>query len=251
MVMDIKIDVQTRDLQKQFRKLSSGDIPDVTAVALNRVAFNGKKAVRDRMKEVFDNPNPFTLNGFFVRPATPKDLNAWVASKDYAPGGTPAIRYLGPEIYGGPRDMKKSEKALRAISGGQYWIPGPGAPLDRYGNIRPGEITRILSRLSLLHDAASNITDRTTKRLGKRGQLAKGQRSEYFIAREGRNGRPRGIFKYVGPGKVVAVLWFTPKQPTYRAILPVPDIIEATSRRDLPRVLAAAIRKVLRERVKS
>ncbi|MBB2157211.1 hypothetical protein HLH33_12970 [Gluconacetobacter diazotrophicus] len=249
MALDLRVSLDKGSLQAQLAKLSHGEIRTATAYALNMLAANGKRAVVDQMKEVFDHPNPFTLNGFFVRLATADTLSAWVASKDYAPNGTPAIRYLGPQIHGGQRDMKRSEKALAALSGGQYWVPGPGAPLDQYGNLRPGEMTRILSRLGLMHDAASNLTDRTARRLAKQGKAAKGQRSEYFVARERGNGRPKGIYKLVGPGKVTAILLFTPRAPTYRVRLPVDQIVQQAFMARQDRVVAAALRRVLKNRL--
>ncbi|MBB2196570.1 hypothetical protein HLH44_03670 [Gluconacetobacter sp. 1c LMG 22058] len=249
MALDLRVTLEKGSLQKDLAKLSQGEIRTATAYALNMLAANGKRAVVDQMKEVFDRPNPFTLNGFFVRPATPDNLASWVASKDYAPNGTPAIRYLGPQIHGGARDMKRSEKALARISGGQYWVPGPGAPLDQYGNIRPGEMTRILSRLGLMNDAASNMTDKTARRLARQGKVAKGQRSEYFIGRERGNGRPKGIYKLAGPGKVVAILLFTPRAPTYRVRLPVEQIVQQAFMARQDRVVAAALRRVLKKRL--
>ncbi|GBQ23111.1 hypothetical protein AA12717_1395 [Gluconacetobacter sacchari DSM 12717] len=248
MALDLRVSLDKGSLQKDLAKLSQGEIRTATAFAMNMLAANGKAAVVDRMKEAFDRPNNFTLNGFFVRPATSETLTAWVASKDFAPNGRPAIKYLGPQIHGGARDMKRSEKALSRISGGQYWLPGPGAPLDQHGNIRPGEMTRILSRLGLMNDASSNMTDKTARRLGRQGKVAKGQRSEYFVGRERGNGRPKGIYKLVGPGKVSAVLIFTPRAPTYRVRLPVEQIVQQAFNARQDRVVAAALRRVLRQR---
>ncbi|GBQ32237.1 hypothetical protein HLH34_04380 [Gluconacetobacter azotocaptans] len=248
MALDLRVSLDKGSLQNDLAKLSQGEIRTATAFAMNMLAANGKRAVVDRMKEVFDRPNHFTLDGFFVRPATADNLTAWVASKDFAPNGTPAIKYLGPQIHGGARDMKRSEKALARISGGQYWLPGPGAPLDQYGNIRPGEMTRILSRLGLMADASSNMTDKTARRLARQGKAAKAQRSEYFVARERGNGRPKGIYKLMGPGKVSAVLIFTPRAPTYRMRLPVEQIVQQAFNARQDRVVAAALRRVLRQR---
>ncbi|WP_395371479.1 hypothetical protein [Komagataeibacter diospyri] len=127
-----------------------------------------------------------------------------------APGGTAAYDYLRPEIFGGPRPMKKSEKALRPIVGDQYWVPGRGAPLDAYGNIQRGEIVRILSRLGLMQGPLQNMTDRTAKRLARKGLNARGQRSEYFIAREKGNGRAKGHLQARRPRQRGAYSHFCP-----------------------------------------
>lgn len=251
MALDLRITLDKGSLQKQLSALSHGEIRTATAYALNMLAANGKRAVVDRAKEVFDRPTKFTLGGFFTDKATPGNLEAGVGTIDFdkSEKGTPAIRYLGPQIHGGGRDMKKSEVALSALSGGQYWVPGPGAPLDEYGNIQRGEITRILSRMGVASNQAINMTDRTAKRLARQGKNAKGQRSEYFIPRERGNGRPKGIYKLVGPGKVVAVLYFTPRRPTYRVRLPLEQIVQQSFAARQDRVIYYALKRVFRERL--
>ncbi|MGS0648017.1 hypothetical protein ACU81Q_10335 [Komagataeibacter melomenusus] len=238
------ISVDAADVQKRLARLSEGGIRSATANAMNKLANGARWQIVDRMKEVFDNPSRFTLGGFYVKKATPSDLSAWVGTIDFAPKGNPAIRYLGPQIWGGPRDMKRSEKALSAISGGQFWVPGPGAPLDAYGNIQRGELVRIISRLGLMLDASANLTDRTARRLARQNKNARGQRSEYFVGHakgSGSNRRATGIFKLVGPGKVVPILWFVPKRPTYRARLPVNEIVENTVSARMERTVTNAI----------
>ena len=96
-------------------------------------------------------------------------------------------------------------------------MPGRGAKLDAYGNISRGQIVQIMSRLGAMSDPAQNMTDKTTQRLKKRGLIAKGARSDYFVARskEG-NRRPLGVYQLIGPGQVEPVLVFTQRAPHYR-----------------------------------
>lgn len=242
--LKLGISVDMADVQKKLAQLSESGIRSATANAMNKLANGARWQIIDRMKEVFDSPSRFTLGGFYVKKATPSDLSAWVGTIDFAPKGNTAIRYLGPQIWGGPRDMKRSEKALSAISGGQFWVPGPGAPLDAYGNVQKSELTRILSRLGLMLDATANMSDRTARRLQRQGKNARALRSEYFVGHAkgaGSNRRPTGIFKLVGPGKVVPILWFVPKRPTYRVRLPVNEIVENTVSARMGRVVTNAI----------
>lgn len=248
MPLDLKVSVDGSALSQGLSILTASELPSAMARALNNTASAAKQAVRSRMLEVFDNPNPWTKNAFFVRPATPQNMQAWVATRDFAPGGTAAYDYLRPEIFGGPRPMKKSEKALRPIVGDQYWVPGRGAPLDAYGNIQRGEIVRILSRLGLMQDPLQNMTDRTAKRLARKGLNARGQRSEYFIAREKGNGRAKGIYKLIGPGNVVPILIFV-RQPSYRAVLPVEQIVQDAVDQNAEAMIGKAVRYALRKRL--
>ena len=248
MPLDLKVSIDTSALSQALAQLTKDELPGALAHGMNRVAGVAKRAVQTRMEEVFDNPKPWTKNAFFVRAATPQDQTAWVATRDFAPGGTAAYDYLRPEIFGGPRPMKKSEKALRPIVGDQYWVPGRGAPLDAYGNIQRGEIVRILSRLGLMQDPLQNMTDRTAKRLARKGQNARGQRSEYFIAREKGNGRAKGIYKLIGPGNVVPILVFV-RQPSYRAVLPVEQIVQDAADQNAEAMIGKAVRYAIRKRL--
>jgi len=247
MVADIHIQVDTKDLDKALGRLSNHDIKGALAHALNTIAKGARSNLQDRMKEVFENPRSFTINGFYNKPARADDLTAWVATKDYAPGGTPAIKYLGPQIYGGPRDMKKIEKALRTVSDGQYVLPGSGLNLGPGGDLPKGLITKILSRLGLMLDPTQNMGARTRQRLAKQGKIARGSTSEFFVGREKGRGRPTGIYQLVGPGKVIQVLKFVPKAPQYQIRLPVEQIVEAKIATYAPRVLQKPVRRVLRK----
>ncbi|MBS1067263.1 hypothetical protein [Gluconobacter cerinus] len=247
MALDLKIGLDAKALRRDLSALAEKEIPRAEASALNRLATGARLQVSDRMKEVFEKPTSFTLNGFFTRPATPKNLEAWVATRDYARRGTAAITYLGPQIHGGARDMKRFEKALRSVSGGQYVVPGKDCPLDGNGNIRSGVILQILSRLGVMRDPTSNMGDRTARRLARQAKAARGAKSEYFIAYEHGNRRPKGIYKILGPGRVGEILRFV-SRPQYKAILPVEQIVNETIARRQDRIVHEEIIKAFRKR---
>jgi len=247
--LKVSVKVESAKLQQGLKQLSNGEMAGAIAEGLTRLAGGARLQVVDRMKEVFDNPSRFTLNGFYTKPAKADDLTAWVATRDYAPNGTPAIRYLGPQIYGGPRDMTKFEKAMRGITEGQYIIPADGAPKTATGDLQRGFVTQILSRLGLMRDSTANMSPSTRKRLARQGKIAKGQKSEFYVARERGNGRPIGLYRVAGSGKVEPVLWFVAKQPIYEIRLPVEQIVEDTVARRYDRIMTSALRKALRKRL--
>ena len=243
---DFRIKVDTREVQKKLSDLSEKGIKDATAFALNITAARCKNALITEMKSVFDNPTPFTLNAFRVERASSNKLEATIVARDWAAKGTAAGEYLKPQVYGGTRPMKKFEKALSPLSGGQYIVPGPGARLDQYGNMSRGQIVQILSRFNLMRDQLQNMSERTAQRLVKQKKNARSQRSEYFIAREGRNGRPKGIFQLVGKGKVVPVLWFVQKRPTYSVRFKVDEVVDKTAEAQLPSAIESAIKGAIK-----
>ena len=213
----LAIKVDDREMRKAFKQLRDRQIPYAIAGALNDVAEHARQDLVAEMEKVFDRPTPFTLRAFYTQKAGPRRLTAQVGIRDFAPKGTPAWKYLEPNVEGGARRMKRFERALSALSGGQYIVPGRGAKLDAYGNISRGQITQIMSRLGAMSDPTANMTDKTTARLQKKGLIAKGARSDYFVARSKTgNRRPLGVYQLVGPGQVEPVLVFTQKAPQYR-----------------------------------
>ena len=213
----LSIRVDDREMRKAFKELRERQIPYAIAGALNDVAEHARQDIVANMESVFDRPTKFTLNAFYTQKAGPKRLTATVGIRDFAGKGTPAWKYLQPQIEGGTRRMKRFERALAPLSGGQYIVPGRGAKLDAYGNISRGQVAQILSRLSASNDPTQNMTDKTTARLKKKGLIAKGAKSDYFVARSKRgNRRPLGVYQLIGPGQVQPVLVFTQKSPTYK-----------------------------------
>src|SRR3546814_8034127 len=50
------------------------------------------------------------IYSLYVKPATKTRLYANVYFREFASKGTPAVKYLGPEVYGGKRRVKRSEE---------------------------------------------------------------------------------------------------------------------------------------------
>ncbi|GBR06385.1 hypothetical protein HW511_00290 [Asaia siamensis] len=250
--IDFRVKIDVRHTIAAFDQLSSKEVPAAIAMSMNKVAGAAKRAIVSEMEEVFDNPNNWTLGAFAVLPATRDHLEAKVITKDGTGEKHPnAYRYLNIQDTGGRRRMKRSEYLMRGISEGQYWVPGKDAPLDANGNIQSGEITRILSRLGQFEENGfkANMTANSAKRLAKKGMNARGQRSEYFVARERGNGRPSGIYKYVGPGQVAQILIFTPAAPNYKPRISFEKIVADVVARETDRMIGQAVRYTLKKRL--
>ncbi|MBK8706683.1 MAG: hypothetical protein IPN33_25955 [Saprospiraceae bacterium] len=84
------------------------------------------------MKRVFDRPTPFTINNsLYIKPSTRDDLQAEVWLKGdgmyESSKATPAVKYLSPEIFGGPRQARSSELDLRRagyLESDMFTVPG-------------------------------------------------------------------------------------------------------------------------------
>jgi hypothetical protein len=197
-------------------------VPFVTAVALTNAIKDAREAERETMRSVFDRPTPYTLNALQVRPATKQRLQAELGFKEGF-GGTPAWKYLGPQVAGGERKRKRFEIALtRAgiLRSNEYCVPGRGAQLDGYGNMNRGQIVRILSALGAASDAAQN-TIRRPKRSTRRRNL------DYFVLRGTR--APDGVYLREGRAAVPILIFvkgtsYTKRFPYYekgRTVVPV------------------------------
>lgn len=217
-------------------------IPFATSLAINRTADLVRKAIVAEMKKVFDRPTPFTLNSLYVTPSTKDKLEAVVWLKDeYAVGnqGTPATKYLGPEIFGGQRNARNSERRLRdagLLGSSMFTTPAKGAEalLDKYGNMSGGFVKQILSGLQAADYALgwkSNVTARSIARNPDRPMyfVVGGKENPQGIARRkpglrniGKDSkgkwqvtRRRSPNKQAICGPLEPVLWFV-KAPNYK-----------------------------------
>lgn len=221
------------------------DIAFWTAAALTATAKDAEAAIVAQMAQVFDRPTRFTLGALYVKPATKGDLVAEVRFKEGF-GSIPAWRYLGPEVEGGPRRHKAHE--LRLIRAGvmradEFAVPGQGVTLDANGNMRGGEIERILSQLQSAGGSGydGNETSRSRKRNKRRGS------GRYFVLRPDagdlryqRRSVRAGIYWRKGAREVVPVLVFV-KGPRYAKRLPFYETARDVARSRFPINFAAAM----------
>jgi hypothetical protein len=199
--------------------------------------------MKEHMQKSFNQPTPYALNLVQAVPATIKDLSSAVPLKNFAGKGTPAERYLGPEIIGGPRRPKRSELALRsigALSAGGFASPGDAASLDQYGNQKSAEIVKILSILKAFGEQGyrANRTKSWSKKT-RAGQI--------FVVKQssGRGGLKPGVYRRTAGG-VVPLMVFLSKVPTYRPRLPFDALVAQDARRVFPEELKRAIEEMRR-----
>jgi len=209
----------------------AGDLPNaVLADALNHTANQAEPALVEGMDDSFDRPTPFTRNAIRILHATPKRLEAvlWVKDeKDNASKGQAPEDWVSPQVFGGPRVEKASERNLRAkgiLPAGMFIAPAEGARLDQYGNMSRGQMIQILSGLGALEYRAGFKGNATQSARS----LAKGHAQAYFVVKRGN--RPIGIGERRDKSMVM-VLAFV-RQPQYRERYPFYDIVRRISEDD-------------------
>ena len=209
--MVVRLDVRSNiaEVRAKLRTNRTDQLPYATALALTRTAQLTKQYLVSLMPRVFDRPTPYTLNSLYVRGATKTNLVASVYIKDEAPRGTPAERYLRPEIEGGQRNLKRSERALQAsglMPANTMAVPGIGAEIDQYGNMKAAQIIAILAAVKAL--AGQSYTSYAAA--AARRRRGKYRNQKYFVAMKGSHLKP-GIYQRLGPRHVVPVMLFVPR----------------------------------------
>ncbi len=211
-------------------------LPYATSVALNRTAEAVRQALVQQTQQVFDRPTPYTLNALRVARASKGNLVATIAYRDGAGKGTSADRYLAPQVLGGGRRLKRSERALQraGLPAGMFTIPAAAAELDAYGNMSRGQIVRLLSYFEAFGEQGyrANATARSRARTANVGTSREGYRRingvQYFISRgkgsmsgQRRQVLPAGIWRKTGThGADVAPVLLAVEQPQYTPRLP-------------------------------
>ncbi|MGJ9420453.1 hypothetical protein ACHAC9_22255 [Massilia sp. CMS3.1] len=203
------------------------------AVALTRTAQDVQPAIKQEMRRAFDRPTNYTLNSTFLKRATRDNLEARVWLKDNPSGkGTPADRYLAPQIFGGERRQKGMERLLqsaRLMPAGYVAVPAVGAQLDANGNVKRSQIVQILSQLRLQRGAG--FESRASGSAASNRTIAR-QGVTYFALATARRGLQPGIYakRKAGMGTTVKPVFIFASRAMYRPILKFFEVGEATAR---------------------
>lgn len=226
---------------REARDVPARVIPYAAATALTRTAKQAQKAIIQEMPQVFDRPTAYTLGSTFVQPASVKSMTARVAVKDWASNnGTLPEDYLLPAVLGGGRKEKRFERNMRyagLLARGEYAVLGQAAPLDAHGNMRRGEMQRILTATRSSFDPYQN-------RSSSRRSRKNAKNAPYFA---GRVKRTWGVWRREGR-HLRPVLVFVRKSPQYRPRLDFDGIAERAVREFFEAEFRAAAKAIVRRR---
>jgi hypothetical protein len=165
------------------------------SVALTRAAKDAQAAIIAEMRDSFIGPTAYALGGTVVKGANKNNLEARVWVKDNPFGkGTPADRFLSPQIYGGKRGQKGMEKLLVAnamMPAGWFAVPAVGAQLDANGNVKRSQIVQILSQLQI--QRTGGFQSRATGSARSARTIAR-QGVTYFALPKAERGLKPGIY---------------------------------------------------------
>lgn len=261
--MDIRLETNLPQVQKELDDLVRRKLPRATLNAVNDLAFDVREQIREDMRATLDRPTPFALNMFEVLKG--RDVNRPEAmvriTDDYRKNET--FKHLFTD---GPRTQKRMERRLIAagiMRPGEIAVPGGGAPLDRYGNLRGSFVTMLLSYFQTLEMGNMNAAGRA-RRAKKTFNQKKGyweiRGTEYFIsfgpsrhdfARH--QPLPRGIWSRRSiQGFIVSPVILFVKAGTYRRFFDLQkiadDVVRANRDQRLVNRLSRAIAGALGDR---
>ena len=219
-LLEIEIKSGLSKLEQDLLKISKTLNEKAANTALSRTVARSRLDMREAMPRIFDRPTPFTVNAIRYS-VDPAGRSAALYISEDAPKGTPPARYLRAEIMGGARRDKRSERALvirGLLAPDQQTVPGEGAPLDQYGNLQRGLLTRVLSRLGAFGEQgyAANASAKTKKRLRRQKLAAASTGTDFFVGKN-KDGRPGAVYRVLGNHSIVPVLIFTDRRAHYRA----------------------------------
>jgi hypothetical protein len=160
---------------------------------VNAAAYGALDEVRADMDRVFDRPTPWVKRGPYVVPARDGDefsgTEARIDWREFGGKGIPARKILRAQIEGGPRVLKRFERAM-GLPSNRIAVPGKWAPLDAFGNIPGPFLVQVLSALRMFGEQGYRANRREGAKLRK-------NQSEFFMIRPGSEHRqlPPGVYR--------------------------------------------------------
>ncbi len=254
-----KSPTSARNAAVEMRALVGSQVPLIVAKALTFTIQQAQRDIKAEMPRVFEGgATPYTLNATRIEPATPANLVARVAVKDRTSNnGTLPEDYLLPQVDGGRRKEKRFERNMRyagALGPGQRAVLGRSVPanlLTPQGNLKRGEIQRILTATRTAFDPAQRKTRSARSRKNARN-------APYFVGGLDRvsmvggelavkkGAMAPGVYRREAGGGITPILVFVRKPPSYRPRLDFEGIARRTAERDFARtfqrLLAASTR---------
>jgi len=196
----VQFDVRSNiaDVGRWMSDAQKRQIPFATVLALTMTAKDARTEEVSVMKRVFDRPTPYTLNALRVKPATKSTMIASVEFRDSG-GGTPAKRFLNPEVHGGPRSQRSSERLLEPyMAGFKHFMPGRDATPNQYGNLSANFYKRVVSQLRSSSDPLQNATgSKRSKKHRSASAFFVPQSRDAVYERRGKSVKPVLVFTKV------------------------------------------------------
>ncbi len=212
--INIKADI--KEAQRALDVVSKRQIPFATVLMLNELAKSTKKRTEIDIKRNLDRPTNYAQRMMGVKFANKSSLTSQVNVRGSVSGGETKV--LGHLFAGRGRSGKGFEGALvdkGIMPRGMWAMPGDGAPLDFFGNIKRSFIRQLIDYLT-----ANKVVKKSAQFENRQRKQVKGATSsQYFVVNQKKQGGlPLGIWQNIGFGSGRAlrpIIIFVRKEPVY------------------------------------
>ena len=212
----INIRANVKEAIRALDVVSKKQIPFATKNMLNALAKSTKAQTEIDIKRNLDRPTDYAKRMIGMKYANKINLTAQVNVIGSVTKGQE--RVLGHLFAGGKRKGKGFEGALVSkgiMPRGFYAMPGQGAPLDFYGNIKRSFIKQLIDYLT-----ANRVIKKSAQFENRQRKQVKGATtSQYFVVNQKKQGGlPLGIWQHIGFGLGKAlrpVIIFVSREPVY------------------------------------
>ena len=241
------------DILNELGVIETRQIPFATSRTINALGwgitgYRGKRGYFPRILPKFID-RPRYKNPFYFEKSDKRNLTGYIRFKDqnsrvFQNSKVFPARYYRPQVFGGQREAKGHEKALRRmgiLGSNEFTVPGKRMRLDRYGNLSGATYSKILADVLNVYtggdDIGSGYGQRTTKRGKKR----------YFYDP---NLRPRGIWVRQSRKVAYPALVFVTSAPQYKIRFPMEELgdryITKNYRREFRKAMEYALKTARR-----
>lgn len=211
----------TRSSLAKYLKQHQKQVRFSIAQSINDLAFGTRDKWHQEAAKRFENPVPLTKKFAMVyTKADKKTLRAVLGAKDFMPKGTAPNKYLGPQVFGGQRDDKRAERALKLnglMNATDIAIP-TGAVKGRMTGAR---WVKVLSDLRAFTMAGANMN--------RSGAKA----AKYFVLKDQRGKLPAGVYERMASGKPRRIIAFVRGPANYKPKFPMYEIAHHYARKNM------------------
>lgn len=180
----LALQIDTNDWDRKLRQLA--ETPEIIRKAVTGALSDTVDDLHTRqkleMKQVFNNPTPYIMNGIKKRyPGGKMGQGVMKAGTyfEFFPVGKSPEDIVKPHVFGGKRQQKRSERRISGLgfNPGGYTIMGSEYPKNNSGDISGARYTQMLHQLGALSQFARQAMPKSRQK-DRKG-------TSYYVIRRG------------------------------------------------------------------
>lgn len=180
----LALQIDTKDWDRKLRQLA--ETPEIIRKAVTGALSDTVDDLHTRqkleMKQVFNNPTPYIMNGIKKRyPGGKMGQGVMKAGTyfEFFPVGKSPEDIVKPHVFGGNRQQKRSERRISGLgyNPGGYTIMGSEYPKNNSGDISGARYTQMLHQLGALSQFARQSMPKSRQK-DRKG-------TSYYVIRRG------------------------------------------------------------------